>query len=229
MPIDSTLRDALGAVTTASLARALHRRGLGGMLAGVLPRAGAGVRIVGEAFTLRLIPERADAAPGPSARIEAAVEVIPEGGVAIAAAGGCGAGAAVLGEILAARLSKRGVAALVTDGGVETVGALPVWAAALAGPMGGALTLAGSAVPIALGGAAVHPGDIVVADADGVVVIPPGIAEAVALEAVERQRLDLWILREIERGAGLSGLSPPSPETLARYEAETATPRSGQD
>ncbi|TXM97555.1 dimethylmenaquinone methyltransferase, partial [Methylobacterium sp. WL103] len=67
----------------------------------------------------------------------------------------------------------------------------------------------------------VHPGDVVVGGPDGVVVIPADIAEAVALEAVEQQRLDLWLTREAEKGASLATLLPPDAATLARYEAET--------
>jgi regulator of RNase E activity RraA len=61
----------------------------------------------------------------------------------------------------------------------------------------------------------------VVADAAGVVVIPAAIAESVALEAVEQQRLDLWIQREVEKGVSLDGLLPPDAAAMARFEAET--------
>ncbi|MFD0934941.1 dimethylmenaquinone methyltransferase, partial [Methylobacterium trifolii] len=86
---------------------------------------------------------------------------------------------------------------------------------------GPGLALAGSGEAIACAGAAIHPGDIVVAGPDGVVVVPHDIAEAVALEAVEQQRLDLWLQREAEKGVGLHELLPPDAATLARFQAET--------
>lgn len=222
MPIDTTLREALEAVTTASLARVLARRGIGGSTPrGVLARSGTSGRVVGPAHTLRLIPGRGDGAPASGSRsLESAIEAIPEGAVVVADASGA-SDAAPIGEVLAARLHRRGVAALVTDGAGPSGGALPVWCAASGCPASGALVLVGSGEPVALGGAAIYPGDIVVADEAGIVVVPAGIAEAVALEAVEAQRLELWTLREIERGAPLPGLSPPDAGTLARYEAET--------
>ncbi|GJE43993.1 hypothetical protein AEGHOMDF_3179 [Methylobacterium soli] len=126
------------------------------------------------------------------------------------------------GTILAGRLGQRGIAGLVTDAAGPLEGALPVWCAAPdraeAGP---GLVLVGADEPIACAGAAIHPGDIVVGDADGAVVIPAGLAESVALEAVEQQRLDLWIQREVEKGASLDGLLPPDDAAMARFAAET--------
>jgi hypothetical protein len=43
----------------------------------------------------------------------------------------------------------------------------------------------------------------------------------VALAAVEQERLELWIMREVDKGIALPGLYPPNAETRARYEAET--------
>ena len=49
------------------------------------------------------------------------------------------------------------------------------------------------------------------------------MVEDVAMAAVEQERLELWIMREIEKGVPLPGLYPPNAETKLRYEAETAT------
>ncbi|TXN69803.1 dimethylmenaquinone methyltransferase [Methylobacterium sp. WL6] len=212
MALDPTLRDALSAVTVASLARALARRGVPACaLSGI---AGSG-RAVGPAVTLRMIPARGEVARS----LAEAIEAVPEGAVVVVDTGRSGL-ALPFGAILAARLSARGVAGLVTDGCLAAESGLAVWDAAFA-PGEGTLQLAGSGEPIACAGAAVHPGDVVVGGPDGVVVIPADIAEAVALEAVEQQRLDLWLTREAEKGASLATLLPPDAETLARYEAET--------
>ncbi|HEV7439346.1 MAG TPA: dimethylmenaquinone methyltransferase [Methylobacterium sp.] len=217
MPIDSTLRDALSAVTTASLGRVLARRGVPAFHFRGL-RAGSGsAQAVGPAYTLRLIPARGEAGLSLSRSIEA----IPEGAVVVADTGGS-VEALPFGTILAARLWQRGIAGLVTDAAGPAEGALPVWCSAPDRAEAGAgLVLVGADEPIACAGAAIHPGDVVVADAAGAVVIPAAIAESVALEAVEQQRLDLWIQREVEKGVSLDGLLPPDAAAMARFEAET--------
>ncbi len=64
------------------------------------------------------------------------------------------------------------------------------------------------------------PNDVIVADGDGAVVIPAALAEEVAKAGPEQELLELWIMREIDKGAPLPGLYPPNAETRARYEAE---------
>ena len=49
----------------------------------------------------------------------------------------------------------------------------------------------------------------------------PDTPAEVALEAVDQQRLDLWLQREVDSGRPLSGLLPPDAETLERYRTET--------
>ena len=151
---------------------------------------------------------------------------MPEGCIAVVDAMGV-QDAGIFGDILCARMKKRGVAALITDGvvrdgeGVDGTG-LPVWCAGVAAPASVAgLTFVGWGEPVGCGGVAVYPDDIVVADGDGAVLIPAALAEEVALAAVEQERLELWIMREVDKGLPLPGLYPPNAETRARYEAET--------
>jgi regulator of RNase E activity RraA len=59
-----------------------------------------------------------------------------------------------------------------------------------------------------------------VADGDGAVVIPQAIVAEVAAAAEEQEKLEAWIMSEVEKGAALPGLYPPNAETKARYEAE---------
>ncbi len=216
--IDQTLRDALLAVSPASLTRALVRRGVRAhVFAGLEVRSSTPV--AGPAYTMRLIPAR-DEAAGDLAR---AIGQVPEGAVLVIDAFGAGS-ALPFASILAAALARAGVAGLVTDAGLSDDLALPAWGRDPGRSPGGiGLALAGTGEPVACAGAAVHPGDIVVAGPDGAVVVPADIAEAVALEAVEQQRLDLWLLREAEKGTALASLLPPDTETRARFEAETKT------
>jgi regulator of RNase E activity RraA len=66
---------------------------------------------------------------------------------------------------------------------------------------------------------------VIVADGDGAVVIPSEMAAAVTELAVEQERLEGWIMREVERGLPLPGLYPANEETKARYEADKAAGR----
>ena len=54
---------------------------------------------------------------------------------------------------------------------------------------------------------------------DGAVVIPAALLDAVVEAAVEQERLEAWIMTEVDRGVPLPGLYPPNAETKARYEA----------
>lgn len=213
MAIDPTLRDALCAVTPASLARALIRAGLRAFSPLGLSARGGGAAI-GTAYTLRMIPARDDAAGD----LATAIDAVPEGSIVVIDAAASGL-ALPFGAILSARLAQRGATGLITDAALPEEIGLPHWSAPPRGV--GTLALVGTQQPVACGGAAIHPGDIVVCSEGGIVALPVGIAEQIALEAVEQQRLDLWIQREAERGESLSSLLPPDAAALARFQAET--------
>jgi regulator of RNase E activity RraA len=233
MPLDPSLLDALRAVSTATLTTLLLKKGIRrAWMRGPRPLFNAGERVAGPAFTLRFVPAREDLATPESwsspRSTRAAIEEMPEEAIAVVDAMGV-TEAGIFGDILCARMKKRGVAALVTDGvvrdavGVEGTG-LPVWATGVAAPASVAgLTFVGWQEPVGCGGVAVFPGEVVVADRDGAVVIPADLVAEIARAGVEQERLELWIMREIERGRPLPGLYPPDAETRARYEAETGS------
>jgi regulator of RNase E activity RraA len=104
--------------------------------------------------------------------------------------------------------------------GVESTG-LPVWCSGIAAPASVAgLTFVGWNQPIGCGGVAVFPNDIIVADQDGAICIPAALVEDVAAAGPEQELLEMWIMKEVDRGVPLPGLYPPNAETKARYEAE---------
>ena len=224
---DDEMFEALRGVTTATLTTVLLKKGLRKVwMTGTRP-LGAQSRVVGRAFTLRFIPGREDVATPASwsspRSTRAAIEAMPEGCIAVIDAMGVKE-AGVYGDILCARMKKRGVAALVTDGvirdaeGVAATG-LAVWCDGVAAPPSVAsLHFVGWQEPIGCGGVGVFPDDVVVADRDGAVVIPAAIAAEVAQAAVDQEHLEGWIMGEVERGAALPGLYPPNEETRARYE-----------
>lgn len=229
---DSTLIEALSTVTTATLTTVLLKKGLRNVwLRGAAPLNPGQKRIVGRAFTLRFVPAREDLATPASwsspISTRAAIEAMPEGCIAVVDAMGI-TDAGIFGDILCARMRRRGVAALVTDGvvrdvaGVRATG-LPVWCAGVAAPPSVAgLTFVGWEEPVACGGVAVFPGDMIVIDDDGAVLIPADLVEAVTAEAVEQERLEGWIMDQVEAGVPLPGLYPPNEDNKARYAAFTA-------
>ncbi|MCZ8104293.1 MAG: ribonuclease activity regulator RraA, partial [Burkholderiales bacterium] len=133
--------------------------------------------------------------------------------------------AGIFGDILCARMARRGVAALVTDGVVRDVAGvlgtgLPVWCRGAAAPPSVAgLTFVAWQQPVGCGGVAVFPDDWIVVDGDGAVVVPAALAAKIAEAAPEQERLESWIMGEVEAGASLPGLYPPNAEQRARYEA----------
>ena len=222
-------RTVLEGVTTATVTTILLKKGLRNVwLRGTRPvRPGQG-RVAGPVFTLRFVPAREDLATPASwaspISTRAAIEAMPEGCIAVADAMGV-TDAGIFGDILAARMARRGVAGLVTDGvmrdaaGVLGIG-LPVWCDGVAAPPSVAgLTFVGWEEPIACGGVAVMPGDWMLADDDGAVLIPAAYLDAVLAEAPEQERMEGWIMDEVARGVPLPGLYPMNDETRARYEA----------
>lgn len=138
--------------------------------------------------------------------------------------------AGVAGDVLCARMARRGLSGLVTDGAIRDLpgvkeSGLPVWSRGTAAPApGNALTFIDWGMPVACGGVAVFPGDIVVADRDGAVVIPQALLEEVTAEAAEIERFDAWVIGQVADGRELPGLYPPNAENLARYKQETGGP-----
>lgn len=232
LPLDPKIVETLSAVTTATLTTVLLKKGLRNVwLRGARPLWSEQPRLVGRAFTLRFVPAREDLATPESwsspISTRAAIEAMPAGCIAVVDAMGV-TDAGIFGDILCARMAKRGVAALITDGVVRDVAGvlatgLPVWCRGAAAPPSVAgLTFVAWQQPIGCGGVAVFPNDVIVADAYGAVLIPAALLDDVVAQSVEQERLEGWIMREIEQGAALPGLYPPNAENKARYEAERA-------
>ena len=235
MQLDANTIDILSKITTATLTTILLKKGLRNVwLRGTRPLRPGQPRLVGRAFTLRFVPAREDLATPESwsspISTRAAIEDMPAGCIAVVDAMGV-TDAGIFGDILCARMAKRNVAALVTDGVVRDVAGvlgtgLPVWCSGAAAPPSVAgLTFVAWQQPIGCGGVAVFPGDVVVVDDDGAVLIPAALLDDILALAPEQERLEAWIMGEVEKGASLPGLYPPNAENKARYLAETANQR----
>jgi regulator of RNase E activity RraA len=228
MTLDAHAIKTLSAVTTATITTLLLKKGLRNVwMRGTRPLRADQPRLVGRAFTLRFVPAREDlATPASWAKpisTRAAIEAMPAGCIAVVDAMGV-TDAGIFGDILCARMQKRGVAALITDGVVRDLAGvlatnLPVWCQGAAAPPSVAgLTFVNWQEPIGCGGVAVFPDDVVVADADGAVLIPAALLDEIVAAAPEQERLESWIMQEVGNGAALPGLYPPNAENLARYE-----------
>jgi regulator of RNase E activity RraA len=229
MALDPKVVETLSKVSTATITTILLKKGLRNVwMRGTRPLQPNQPRGVGQAFTLRFVPAREDLATPESwsspRSTRAAIEEMPEGCVAVVDAMRI-TDAGIFGDILCARIHKRGVKALVTDGVVrDLVGVLatglPVWCQGCAAPPSVAgLTFVNWQEPIGCGGVAVFPNDIIVTDDDGAVVIPQAMLDDVVATAPEQERFENWILGEVEKGVQLPGLYPPNAETKARYDA----------
>ena len=223
--------DALRNTSTATLTTLLFKRGLRNVyLQGVRQLGSAGAQMVGPAYTLRYIPAREDLDHlgvfldhGHPQR--KAVEEIPRGHVLVMDCRG-DASAASAGSILVTRMMVRGVAGVVTDGGLRdsheiAALAIPSYCREPSAPTNLIKHHAADInVPIGCGGVPVYPGDIMVGDAEGVVVIPGEIAEAVAGEATAQTLFEDFVIEQERGGRGIFGLYPPTdPATEGQFKA----------
>lgn len=220
-------RAKLATVSTATLTTALFKRGLRTQFVqDVRPLNPAGKTMVGEAYTLRYIPAREDLNPITVFRDRAhpqrkAVEECPPGAVLVIDSRK-DARAASAGSILVARLMKRGVAGVVTDGGFRDSPeiarlAIPAYHHRPAAPTN--LTVHQAIdidVPIGCGDAPVFPGDVVVGDGEGVVIVPAHLADELADEAVEMTAFEDFVTEEVLKGRSILGLYPATDAQATR-------------
>jgi regulator of RNase E activity RraA len=237
LALEATLARALERISTATLTTVLLKKGLRNVwMRGTRPLPTAAGRVVGRAFTLRFVPAREDLATPESwsspISTRAAIEAMPPGCIAVVDAMGV-TDAGIFGDILCARMARRGVGALVTDGVVRDLAGvlgtgLPVWCQGAAAPPSVAgLTFVGWQEPVACGGVAVFPNDVIVADGDGAVVIPAALVDEIVAASIAQEELEAWIMQEVEQGAALPGLYPPNAENKARFEQARARAKGG--
>jgi regulator of RNase E activity RraA len=194
---------------------------------GVKPVDAGRCKFVGPAYTVRYVPMREDLSMGgmralATSPLQDAIDNAPPGSVFVFDMNG-DAGSGALGDILIARLIARGIAGVVADGGMRDIEqvqqmTLPVFCRGYAAPPSFAsLLVADTQRAIGCGGVLVMPDDIVVADADGVVVVPRYLADTVAHAGEEQEQMEAWIRRKIEGGAMVRDFYPPNEQALEEY------------
>ena len=221
------LREKLMQCPVAGLSGQLRKRGLNNVTVDGVQPMHLEAKVVGTAKTLRFVPNREDLFTSHGGGFNAqkqAFDSVAEGEVLIIEARG-ESGSGTLGDILAIRAHARGAAAIVTDGGVRDYDAvadvgIPIWTKGAHPAVLGRKHVPWEAdVTVGCGGTTIQPGDIIVADRDGVIVIPPALAQEVADATLTQEVEDAWIAEQVAAGHPVDGLFPMNAEWRARFEA----------
>lgn len=213
--------NAIGTLAAVGVSTAHEALGPSGLMKPYMRPIWPGAQIAGPAVTVL-------AQPGDNWMIHVAVEQCQKGDVLVV---GCTADSTdgMFGELLATALRARGVIGLVIDAGCRDVRPIsemrfPVWSKAISAKGTVKATLGAVNVPVVCAGVNVEPGDVVVADDDGVVVIPKKFATDTAQKAQKRKddedgkrkqleagtlSLDMYKMREPLAKAGLVYIDRP--------------------
>jgi 2-keto-4-pentenoate hydratase/2-oxohepta-3-ene-1,7-dioic acid hydratase in catechol pathway/regulator of RNase E activity RraA len=220
------LKAKLESVATATLSSQLRKRGLNNVSIDGLQATRPDRKVVGLARTLRYVPNREDLFKTYGGGFNAqkkAIDSVNEGEILVMEARG-EKGTGTVGDILALRAQVRGAAAIITDGGVRDFSAvagleMPTY---FANPHPAVLGRRhipwDTDITIACGGTTVQPGDIIVADSDGILVIPPPIAEELADECIAQEKEEAFIFEMVRQGNSVDGLYPMNKEWQAKYK-----------
>ncbi|MEO8220612.1 MAG: fumarylacetoacetate hydrolase family protein [Specibacter sp.] len=223
--LSAELKRKLTSVGTATLSAQLRQRGLNNVSIDGLKSTRPELRIAGTARTLRYVPNREDLFKTHGGGYNAQKRIINtlnEGDVLVMEARG-EPGTGTVGDILALRAQVKGATAIVTDGGVRDLAAVAAldiptfFTGAHPAVLGRKHIPWDTDLTISCGGATVQPGDIIVGDSDGVLVIPPSLAEEVADAAIIQEHEESYIAEMVMAGHSVEGLYPMNAVWKAKF------------
>lgn len=229
-PDSPALRERLAGYSVSLVADALKDHGSDRLvMRGIVRRAGT-APLAGRARTLRFVPARADfEAPAGNRRMRLIDDLRP--GEVLVFDASCNPASAAFGDMVAARAVAAGAAGVVIDGALRDVDAiaslgLAAYSSHIAPAPNRAPSIALDAdVAIQCGGVLVLPGDWIVADGDGVIVIPAALAATVVERSDALTRKEEFCRELIERGHTLAEAFPMPARLAAHFETYLATGR----
>jgi regulator of RNase E activity RraA len=227
--LDEATRAALRRVNTTAVVDVLARNGYDARYTYMpnLQTMNAGMRLVARAITVRFVPARPDAdadKPAGEASPEYAAFELAGPGDVIVMESMRNKLMSIGGDIKFLRLKQRGVDGLVCDGGIRDMHTvkdygISLWGLGKTSNLGTRIgTPYSTNDTISVDGVLVRPGDYIVADDDGVVVIPRTVAPDIAKKAIEYDDLEEWIRRRLDEESLSPGkYYPPDDDTFALY------------
>lgn len=227
--LDETTREALKHVNTTAIVDVLARNGYDARYTYLpnLQTMNPGKRLVARVVTVRFLPARPDAdeekPDGEESPEYAAFEMAGPGDVIVMESMRSKL-MSIGGDIKFLRLKQRGIDGLICDGGIRDMHTVKDYGILLWGL--GKTSNLGTKVgtpystndAVSVDGILIRPGDYIVADDDGVVVIPRKVAPEMAAKAIEYDDLEEWIRRRLDEEHLSPGkYYPPDEETFALY------------
>lgn len=211
---DNDIRQVLATFSTSLVADALKAHGSDRLVMRTIRAQGKlSGTVVGRARTLRFLPGRADV-PAPASNLRMRfIDQVRQHEILVFDAS-CNPASSVFGDMVAARATAQGAAAIVVDGAIRDIDAInTIGLAAFSthvapAPHPSPLVASEADVPIQCGGVLVQTGDWILGDTDGVIVIPPSLVASVLEKGLAITKREEFSRALLDRGHSLEQCFP---------------------